>query len=117
MKISILTPNYNGARWLARGMDSVLAQELAPGDELEYIFLDGGSTDDSLRIAEARRGRLAALVSEKDAGLIPAWLWMTVFIFLIAGGFWLRFRRGRWKTIEMIHPEPPAVVPVAEAVP
>ena len=34
MKISIITPNYNGARWLARGMDSVLAQELAPGDEL-----------------------------------------------------------------------------------
>lgn len=68
MKISILTPNYNGARWLARGMDSVLSQELAPGDELEYIFLDGGSTDDSLQIAEARRGRLAALVSEKDAG-------------------------------------------------
>ncbi len=68
MKISILTPNYNGGRWLARGMDSVLAQELAPGDELEYIFLDGGSTDDSLPIAEARRGRLAALVSEKDAG-------------------------------------------------
>ena len=68
MKISILTPNYNGARWLARGMDSVLAQELAPGDELEYIFLDGGSTDDSLKIAEARRDRLAAVVSEKDHG-------------------------------------------------
>jgi len=68
MRISILTPNYNGGRWLARAMDSVLAQELAPGDELEYLFLDGGSTDDSLKIAEARRGRLAALVSEKDAG-------------------------------------------------
>ena len=68
MKISVLTPNYNGGRWLARAMDSVLAQELAPGDELEYLFLDGGSTDDSLAIAEARRGRLAALVSEKDAG-------------------------------------------------
>ena len=68
MKISILTPNFNGARWLARGMDSVLAQELAPGDELEYIFLDGGSTDGSPGIAEARRDRLAALVSEPDAG-------------------------------------------------
>ena len=46
MKITVLTPNYNGGRWLARGMDSVLAQELAPGDELEYLCLDGGSTDD-----------------------------------------------------------------------
>ena len=68
MKISILTTNYNGGRWLARCMDSILAQELAPGDELEYLFLDGGSTDDSVQIAEARRSRLAALVSEKDNG-------------------------------------------------
>ncbi len=68
MKITILTPNYNGARWLARCMDSVLGQELAPGDELEYILLDGGSTDGSLEIAEARRGRLAGIVSEKDHG-------------------------------------------------
>ena len=68
MKISILTPNYNGARWLARCMDSVLSQELAAGDELEYIVMDGGSTDGSMTIAWARRGRLAAIVSEKDRG-------------------------------------------------
>lgn len=68
MRISILTPNFNGARWLAQCMDGVLAQELAPGDELEYLFLDGGSTDGSLAIAESRRPRLAALVSEKDNG-------------------------------------------------
>ena len=68
MKITILTPNYNGARWLARCMDSVLSQELAAGDELEYFLLDGGSTDGSLEIAEARRGRLAGIVSEKDHG-------------------------------------------------
>ena len=68
MKISILTPNYNGERWLARGMDSVLSQQLAPGDELEYIVVDGGSTDGSQAIAEARRERLAAFVSEKDNG-------------------------------------------------
>ena len=68
MKITILTPNYNGARWLGRSMDSVLSQELAPGDELEYFVLDGGSTDGSLEIAEARRGRLAGIVSEKDQG-------------------------------------------------
>ncbi|HPA05912.1 MAG TPA: glycosyltransferase family 2 protein [Candidatus Hydrogenedentes bacterium] len=68
MKISILTPNFNGAQWLARCMDSVLSQELAPDDELEYIVVDGGSTDGSLAIAEARRDRLAALISEKDKG-------------------------------------------------
>jgi glycosyltransferase involved in cell wall biosynthesis len=68
MRISIVTPNYNGARWLGRAMDSVLAQELAPGDELEYVVVDGGSTDESLAVAQARRDRLAALVSEKDDG-------------------------------------------------
>ena len=40
------------------------------------------------------------------AGLVAAWLWMTVFVFLLAGVFWLRFRRGRWKAIEMIRREP-----------
>ena len=49
-----------------------------------------------------------------DAGLMAAWLWMTLFVFLLAGGFWLRFKRGKWKTIEMI-PQAPVVVPVAEA--
>ena len=52
-----------------------------------------------------------------DAGLLAAWLWMTVFIFLVAGVFWLRFRRGRWKTIEMIRPEAPGPAPAAEARP
>ena len=56
----------------------------------------------------------AALILWLDAGLMPAWIWMTVFIFLIAGGFWLRFKRGKWKHIEMIRHEPPAAVPAAE---
>ena len=44
------------------------------------------------------------------AGLMPAWGWMTVFVFLLAGGLGQRFRRGRWKTIEMIQREAPAVL-------
>ena len=54
MKISIITPSYNGARWLVRGMDSVLSQQLAPGDELEYIFIDGGSADGARGIQRRR---------------------------------------------------------------
>ena len=68
MKITVVTANYNGGRWLGRCMDSVLGQELPAGDELEYVFVDGGSGDDSMAIAEARRGRLAAIVSERDEG-------------------------------------------------
>ena len=68
MKISIITPNYNGARWLARAMDSVLNQQLPEGDELEYILVDGGSTDGSFSIAWARRTRMKAIICEKDRG-------------------------------------------------
>ena len=68
MKITVVTANYNGGRWLGRCMDSVLGQELPAGDELEYVFVDGGSGDESMEIAEARRGRLAAIVSERDEG-------------------------------------------------
>ena len=44
----------------------------------------------------------AALVIWFDAGLIAAWLWMTLFVLLLSIGFWFRFRSGRWKSIEMI---------------
>lgn len=40
-----------------------------------------------------------------NGGLIEAWLWLTAFVFLLAGGFWIRFRRGGWKAIEMIRTE------------
>lgn len=52
-----------------------------------------------------------ALMLWLDAGLIPAWLWMTVFVFLLAGVFWLRFRHGHWKSIDMIQREAPPVAP------
>ncbi len=42
------------------------------------------------------------LLLRLDAGLMVAWLWMTVFVFLLAIGFWVRFRRGKWNLIEMV---------------
>jgi len=43
---------------------------------------------------------LRALPAEK--AFYPVWLWMMVYILFFAAGFWVRFRRGRWKKIEMI---------------
>ncbi|HRZ12026.1 MAG TPA: MATE family efflux transporter [Kiritimatiellia bacterium] len=40
-------------------------------------------------------------------GIVPAWAWMTAFVFVMAAGFLWRFRSGRWKTIELIERQTP----------
>jgi glycosyltransferase involved in cell wall biosynthesis len=65
MKISVVTPNFNGAEWLERAIRSVVSQDYS---NIEYIVMDGGSTDESLQIIEGYRGHVAQCVSEKDGG-------------------------------------------------
>lgn len=62
---SIVTPNYNGARFLRQALESVLNQYYTA---LEYVVVDGASTDGSRLIAEHYRDRLSALISEPDNG-------------------------------------------------
>lgn len=65
MKISIVTPVLNQAEFLERTLQSVLNQS---GDfTLEYLVMDGGSTDGTLDILRRYEGRLT-WVSEPDAG-------------------------------------------------
>lgn len=71
MKISIITPNFNGARFLEESLKSVHSQA-CPGLEIEHIVMDGGSTDTSLDILKRYSGRIAHLVSEKDNGAASA---------------------------------------------
>jgi glycosyltransferase involved in cell wall biosynthesis len=71
MKISIITPNYNGARFLEETLGSVQVQS-RPGLEIEHIVIDGGSTDASLEILGRHRAHLAHLVSERDSGAASA---------------------------------------------
>ena len=68
-KISIVTPSFNQGRFLAETMDSVLGQRYP---NLEYVVVDGGSTDDSSAIIRSREKELAWWVSEKDAGQYDA---------------------------------------------
>jgi glycosyltransferase involved in cell wall biosynthesis len=68
-KITIVTPNYNQGRFLERTIRSILSQNY---DNLEYIIIDGGSTDDSVAIIKKYESHLAYWVSEKDKGLYPA---------------------------------------------
>ncbi|MCF7838002.1 MAG: glycosyltransferase [Candidatus Marinimicrobia bacterium] len=67
MTLTVITPNYNGARFLERCLESVLAQR-ASGIPLEYIVVDGGSTDASLEILGRHGAGIDHVISEPDAG-------------------------------------------------
>ena len=64
-KISIVTPNYNYGRFLEETIRSVLLQGYP---NLEYIIIDGGSTDNSVEIIKKYEPWLAYWVSEPDRG-------------------------------------------------
>lgn len=69
MKVSIITVVYNGANTIAQTIESVISQDY---DNLEYIIIDGDSTDGTQEIIKRYEDRISYWVSEPDAGIYDA---------------------------------------------
>lgn len=64
-KISIVTPSFNQGHFIEETILSVINQDYP---NIEYILIDGGSTDNTIEIIKKYSDRIAYWVSEKDNG-------------------------------------------------
>ena len=68
MKISIITVCFNAEDTISDTIQSVLSQDY---EDVEYIIVDGKSTDRTLKIIQSKQKRIK-LISEKDQGIYDA---------------------------------------------
>lgn len=68
-KVSIITPSYNQGKFIEETIKSVLQQTY---ENIEYIIIDGASTDNTLDIINRYSKFVAKLISEKDFGQADA---------------------------------------------
>jgi glycosyltransferase involved in cell wall biosynthesis len=70
IKISIITATYNAEKTLEKSILSILNQSYK---NIEYILIDGGSTDFTLEIIQEHKGKIDYYLSEPDKGIYDAW--------------------------------------------
>lgn len=69
MKTTIITVSFNSSATIKETIDSVLRQQY---DNIEYIVVDGESTDGTQEIVKSYGSRISKFISEKDEGLYDA---------------------------------------------
>jgi len=69
LKVSIITVAFNSAKTIEGTIQSVLSQDYP---DIEYIVVDGGSTDGTVPIIERYQNRITKWISEKDRGMYDA---------------------------------------------
>ena len=67
--ITIITPNYNGEKYLLNTLNSVFNQT---DKNFEFILLDGKSTDNSIKILKNQKKKIDKLIIKKDKGVYDA---------------------------------------------
>jgi glycosyltransferase involved in cell wall biosynthesis len=70
MKVSLITIVRNGEGYIERTIQSALGQDF---ENIEYLVIDGASTDGTLAIINRYRDRISRVVSEPDQGISDAW--------------------------------------------
>ena len=71
MKLSIITVCLNSEKTIKRCIDSVLSQNY-PKNKIEYIVIDGGSTDKTTKIIKKKSNKIFYWHSKKDKGIYDA---------------------------------------------
>ena len=69
MKVSIITTCYNREKTIAQAIESVIGQDYP---DIEYIVVDGASTDGSFKVVRSYGSRIAKVISERDGGMYEA---------------------------------------------